>query len=401
MIFIADILGILAFREHALLARAKRQDLGQGLFFFSAGFLAFVLVRNSVYAELPEIMVSRHAGLVQSFFHLNLIQAALFLLLVYIPALVILSNSISGHELGFFVSRQEYREHASVLLPLWGLLLLITAPIQWLMPQFLVIGIFGITVGIFVLLTLTIAYTVWVIKRLNYLTFAQTLGVFALSGITLPVFYLLTSFFAALPLFVLIPLLYIGYQWIRSQFASRMNERIFQQHLRALTANPQDADAHYQLGLMHLKRRNLDAARRYFMDALKIDPADADYHYFLGRTYELKSEWPQALEQYEETYRLNPEHGFGDIFREVGKGYLHSGSVEKGAEFLTFFLKKRNYDPEGRFWLAVALQKKGDLEEMRVQLNLILAQARSHPRFFRKENREWIYLARNMIRNSD
>jgi tetratricopeptide (TPR) repeat protein len=112
-------------------------------------------------------------------------------------------------------------------------------------------------------------------------------------------------------------------------------------------------------------------------------------------------EWPEALEQYEETYRLDPEYGVGDIFREVGKGYLHTGNIEKGMEFLTFFLKKRVSDPEGRFWLAVALKKKGNLEEMRLQLNLILEQARSLPRFFRKKNREWLYLARNMIRNPD
>jgi hypothetical protein len=95
---------------------------------------------------------------------------------------------------------------------------------------------------------------------------------------------------------------------------------------------------------------------------------------------------------------LNPEYGLGDIFREVGKGYLHTGSGEKAKEFLNFFLKKRDSDPEGRYWLAVALQKIGDLEQMRFQLNRILEQARSNPRFFRKENREWIYRARTMLR---
>jgi tetratricopeptide (TPR) repeat protein len=401
MTFITDVLGILAFRGHALRLQARRQVLGRSLLFFAAGFLAFVIVRNSVYADLPEIAVSRQAGLIYSFLHLNLIQAALFLLFVYIPAVVILGNSISGNGLGAFVSRQEYLEHTSVLLPLWGLLLLITAPVQWFLPQFLVIGIFGITVGMLALVILTVVYTVWAVKELNYLSLAQALGVFALSGFTLPIFYLLTSFLAALPLFILIPSGYMGYRWIRSQFASKVNERVFQQHLHALTINPKDADAQYQLGLIHLKRRNLDAAQRYFQGALKIDPDNSDCRYSLGRTYELMGEWPEALEQYEETYRLDPEYGVGDIFREVGKGYLHTGNIEKGMEFLTFFLKKRVSDPEGRFWLAVALKRKGNLEEMRLQLNLILEQARSLPRFFRKKNREWLYLARNMIRNPD
>ena len=61
---------------------------------------------------------------------------------------------------------------------------------------------------------------------------------------------------------------------------------------------------------------------------------------------------------------------------------------------------KRGSDPEGRYWLAVALQKSGDADQMRMQLNTILEQARSNPRFFRKENREWIYKARSLLRNS-
>ena len=107
-----------------------------------------------------------------------------------------------------------------------------------------------------------------------------------------------------------------------------------------------------------------------------------------------------ALEEYEETYRLNPEQSLGDIFREVGKAYLHTGNVDKAIEFLEFFLQTRGSDPEGRYWLAVALHKQGKPEEMRVQLNTILEQARSNPRFFRKEKRAWVLRARTLLRSS-
>jgi len=398
MTFLLDLLGMLAFQTRALRAQAQRQALLWGVICFTAGFLAFGIVRSSVYAALPEF--AGQSEYVDSFFHLNLIQALFFLLLVYIPAVIILGNAISGNGLGLAVSRQEYRSHASALLPLWGLLFLVDAPLQYFVPQFLVIQDFGITIGMLVLLPLILIYTLWSIKQLSYLSGAQALAVFALSCFTLPVYYLLTAFLMSLPFFIMIALLYFGYQWIRGYSASHMNERSFQQQLHALTLNPQDADAHYQLGLIHLKRRHLDVARRYFENALKIDPADPDYHYSLGRVHEMNGEWAGALEQYEETYRLSPEYGLGDIFREVGKGYLHTGNIEKGMEFLRFFLTKRNSDPEGRYWLAVALQKSGDIDQMRIQVNTILDQARSNPRFFRKENREWIYKARNMIRDS-
>jgi tetratricopeptide (TPR) repeat protein len=399
MIFISNLLGMLAFRPSALRAQAERRAPVAGVLCFCVGFLSYALVRNSVYAVLPELM-SQQAGILDSFLNFQLIQILLFLLLIYVPAVIVMSNAISGDGLGFSFSRQEYQTHVSGLLPLWGLLFLICAPLQWLVPHFLIIGVVEISIGMLVRSILIVAYTFWAIKQLNYLSPVQALGVFFLSWFTFPIYYLLTSFFFALPLFIMIPLIYLGYQWIRGYQASHANEHAYQQHLHTLTSNPQDADAQYQLGLIYLKRRSLDAARRYFESALKIDPDDPDYHYFLGRVYELKGEWARALEQYEETYRLNPEYGLGDIFREVGKGYLHTGNTEKAMEFLKFFLTKRGSDPEGRYWLAIALQKTGDTDQMRLQLSMIVEQARSNPRFFRKENREWIYRARSMVRDS-
>ena len=394
MTFLLDLPGMLSFRTRALRATAGRQTLIPGLIFFSAGFLAFSIVRNSVYATLPDF--PGQPGALEAFY--SLIRAVLFLLMLYVPAVIVLSNAVSGDGFGFAVSRHEYRAHGSALLPLWGALFLIDAPLQYFAPHFLVIQNFSITIGMLVLLPAMLAYTFWAIQRLNYLSAGQAAGVFALSLFTWPVYYLLTSFVLALPFFILIPLIWLAYHWFRDQFASRANERAFQHHLQALTSNPQDSDAHYQLGLIHLKRRNVEVARRYFENAIRIDPSDADYRYSLGRSHEMSGEWGKALEQYEETYRLNPESGLGDILREVGKAYLHTDCVEKGIEFLKFFLSKRGSDPEGRYWLAVAMKKAGDEEQMRLQLNTILEQARSHPRFFRKENREWFYKARSMIR---
>jgi tetratricopeptide (TPR) repeat protein len=399
MTFITDLLGTLAFRSRAISALAERRATVAGGICFSVGYLLYALVRSLVYASLPELMSQRSLW-IGYFTGLQLFQILLFLLVIYIPFVILASNAIAGDGLGLSISKHEYQAHVSALLPLWGALSLFAAPLQYFVPHFLIIGVVEISIGMLIRSILVIAYTLWAIRRLNYLSAVQVLGTFALSWFTFPVYYLLTSFLLALPFFVLIPLIFLVSQWFRGYHASQVNERDYRQHLHALTVNPQDADAQYQLGLIYLKRRNLDAACRYFENALKIDPGDADYHYFLARAHELKGEWSSALEQYEETYRLNPEYGLGDIFREVGKSYLHVGNAEKAMEFLKFFLSKRGSDPEGRYWLAVALQKTGDSEQMRAQLHIIAEQARSNPRFFRKENREWIYRAREIIRDS-
>jgi tetratricopeptide (TPR) repeat protein len=407
----SELLGMLAFRGHALRAQAERRASVAGISWFTIGFLVYVIVRHSVYAGLPDLAFQEFE-FVQTF--LSLVEILLFLLILYVPVLILLGNAFSGDGLGFSFSRQEYQTHISALLPLWGVLFLIASPFQWLIPFIPLPAIplsviplpvaanivMDISFGILVLSILLFIYTIWSIKQLSYLSWAQSIGVFALSWITFPILFLLSSFIFALPFFILIPLLYLTFSWLRDHFASQANERGFQQNLHVLTLNPQDADAHYQLGLIHLKRRNLDAAKRYFENALKIEPADPDYHYYLGQTYELQGEWHLALEQHEETYRLNPEYGLGDIFREVGKAYLHAGNAEKAREFLNYFLAKRSSDPQGRYWLAVAMQKIGDMDQMRFQLNILTEQARANPRFFRKGNREWIYRARNLSRNS-
>ncbi len=399
MTFLSNILGMLAFRAAALRAQAELRAPVVGVLCFCVGFLSYTWVRNTVYAVLPELL-SRRSGLIGSILDFQLIQSLLFLMLIYVPAIIVLSNAISGDGLGLSVSRREYQAHISALLPLWGMLFLICAPLQLLVPHFIIIGLIEISVGMLVRSLLLLGYTFWAVKQLNYLSPVQALGVFLLSWLTFPLYYILISFLFALPFFFMILLIYLGYQWIRGYQSAHAGARAYQQHLHTLTSNPQDADAHYQLGLIYLKRRSLDAARRYFENALKIDSGDADYHYYLGRVYEMKGEWAQALEQYEETYRINPEYRLGDIFREVGKAYLHTGRAEKAIEFLKFFLTKRGSDPEGRYWLAMAAKETGDAGQMRVQLQSILDQARSSPRFFRKENREWIYRARNRIRDS-
>lgn len=398
MTFLSSLTAMLAMRTRALRRLSERQELIPALMLFCAGFLSFAVIRSRVYASLPDFAYQQ-LGPMQYFLSLNLLQALAFLLLVYVPVLIVSSNAVSDGS-GFSILKTEYRAHISVLLPLWGMLFLIDTPLQILFPQFLVIGFVGISIAMLVLLVLMATYTVWAISQLNFLTIPQAVGVFALSWFTLPVYAVLTSFLVALPVFVLIALSYFGYQSLRTHFESRENERTFQKSLHALTVNPQDADAHYQLGLVSLKKQKPEMAQTHLRNAIGIVPDEPEYHYYLGRACESNEQWPDALSEYEAAYRLYPEFGRGDILRALGKAYLHTGNVERSIEFLNLFITRRNSDPEGRYWLARALEKSGDLDQMRFQLSTILEQSRTSPRFFRKENREWIYRARNLLRVS-
>ncbi|HEX8424177.1 MAG TPA: tetratricopeptide repeat protein, partial [Pyrinomonadaceae bacterium] len=55
----------------------------------------------------------------------------------------------------------------------------------------------------------------------------------------------------------------------------------FRQNLEAATLNPADASAHYNLGLIHLQRKEPAEARSRFERAVEIDPEEVDSHYQL------------------------------------------------------------------------------------------------------------------------
>lgn len=404
MVWLKNLIGTLGFRTTALRALADSQAVSVGIVCHIAGYLAYALVRSVVYISLPEFsQMYVQGGLSFAGLGTGLVQGLIFLLLLFVPAVVALSNAFSDDGLGLSFTVAEYRAHIAVLFPLWGAVYLVTAPLQWPLQHSLVFGyIIEVEISMAYLLRslLLVLYTFWAVMRLNYLSPVKTIGIFALSMLTAPIFAAIYLFIRSLPFLLLILLFYPVARWIRNLGIGRTGTGDFQRNMRTLTINPQNADAHYQLGRISLDRGNPDTAREHFDAAVKITQHVAEYYYYFGIACERKKDWGKALECYEKAYRLDPEYGQGDIFREVGKAYLNTGSVEKGKEFLTFFLSRRDADPEGRYWLADALVKSGDTTDARIQLSMVLEQARENPRFFRKRNREWIYRARNLLRET-
>ena len=399
--WLKNLTGALGFRLAALKTLSGSQSVTAGIMSYITGYLAYALVRGFVYGH--EILFTRN-GILPQIWGLNLKQEFiffLFLLFFFVPAIVALSNAFSDDGLGFSFSATEYREHFSALLPVWGAICLVTAPLQWPFPHFLVIGdALEISVTYLLRAILLGIYSFWIVMRLNYLSPIRVFGVFIVSALTVPLFFLVSAFIWSLPFLFLLLLIYVAANWIRNLGIGRTSAVDFQRNQHELTINPHNADAHYQIGRINLDKGNPEAAYDYLNNAVKINNQVAEYYYYFGLACERKMNWVEALEYYETTYRLDPEFGQGDIFREVGKAYLNTGGVEKGKEFLNFFLARRVADPEGRYWLAIALLKTGNKAEARFQLSQILEHTKANPRFFRKRNREWIYRARNLMRET-
>ena len=114
---------------------------------------------------------------------------------------------------------------------------------------------------------------------------------------------------------------------MRKQLSSKIWN---QQHL-----NPADASAHYNLGLIHQNRGELDAARERFERALQIDPEEIDASYQLGRIARQQKRYADAIQNFEQVVARNPAHSLHEIWREVAATYIAAGQFEDARTALT------------------------------------------------------------------
>jgi predicted Zn-dependent protease len=55
--------------------------------------------------------------------------------------------------------------------------------------------------------------------------------------------------------------------------------------------------------------------------------------------------------------RLDENHSFGDVWREIGAIYLRAGRLKDAEQCLSKFVDRREYDPEGLYVLGETLMK--------------------------------------------
>ena len=126
---------------------------------------------------------------------------------------------------------------------------------------------------------------------------------------------------------------------------SRQN---FNRNLEALTVNPHDSDAHYQLGLIYQQRRNYAEAISRFEKAVEIDPSETDAHYQLGVIALEQKRYEDARRHFAATLALNDKHSSSEAWRGLGAADFQLGNTEQALAELQKYAERREFDPEGR-----------------------------------------------------
>jgi tetratricopeptide (TPR) repeat protein len=173
----------------------------------------------------------------------------------------------------------------------------------------------------------------------------------------------------------------------------------FRQNLEAATLNPADASAHYNLGLIHLHRKELPAARERFERAIGIDAEEIDAHYQLGRIARAEGRLADAIKHFEQVVVRDPAHAQQEIWREIGATYVHAGQFADAEEALERFLDKRQSDPEGLYLMGRAYFGQGRLREAKEWMQRCVEAVRTAPAYKYRTERRWLNEAQQFLRS--
>jgi tetratricopeptide (TPR) repeat protein len=199
-------------------------------------------------------------------------------------------------------------------------------------------------------------------------------------------------------------LLFFLFMLLRGYFSDIMGghraRAAFRQNLETATLNPADASAHYNLGLIHQSRGELDQARERFERALQIDPEEIDASYQLGRIARQQKRYADAIQNFEQVVARNQAHSQHEVWREVAATYIAAGQFEDARTALDQFLEHRPSDPEGLYLMGRAHAGLGHKREATSLMQACIEAVKTAPAYKYRASKRWLNEAQQFIKSS-
>jgi len=197
-------------------------------------------------------------------------------------------------------------------------------------------------------------------------------------------------------------LLFILFMLLRGYFSDIMGTQrakaAFKQNLESATLNPADASAHYNLGLIHQSRGELDQARERFERALQIDDGEIDASYQLGRIARQQKRYADAIQNFEHVVTRDQAHSQYEVWREVAATYIAAGQFEDARNALEQFLEHRPSDPEGLYLMGRAHAGLGHKREATNLMQACIEAVKTAPAYKYRASKRWLNEAQQFIK---
>ncbi len=173
--------------------------------------------------------------------------------------------------------------------------------------------------------------------------------------------------------------------------------RNFKRFLQNSTVNPKDADAHVQLGLIYMQRRQESMAREHFEKAIRIDENEIDANYEMGKINRGKGNLQEALNNFSIVVEQNDKHALSEVWREIGVTYFSAHMLAEACDALEKFVHRRSADVEGLYYLGKVLKAQGEKEKAKEMFERAINSAQTAPDFRRGTVKQWSKLAKKEI----
>lgn len=199
--------------------------------------------------------------------------------------------------------------------------------------------------------------------------------------------------------FLLLMIFFLVRGYVGGILRTQRARESFKKNLEAATLNPADASAHYNLGLIHQQRGEIEAARERFERAVQIDDDEIDAHYQLGRIAGQQKRLADAVRHFEQVVSRDPSHSQHEIWREVGATYIAAGQHEDARNALEQFLEHRPSDPEGLYLMGRAHAGLGHQREAASSMQACIDAVKTAPAYKYRADKRWLNEAQQFLRS--
>jgi tetratricopeptide (TPR) repeat protein len=146
---------------------------------------------------------------------------------------------------------------------------------------------------------------------------------------------------------------------------------------QVIAQKPDDAEAHYNLGTLHLRRNDLEQARHYMEQTLKLRANYPEAWNNLGMIAAQQGQPDEAVRDFQESLSQRPNYAIASL--NLGNLYRRQGAFDKAQTFLNRALEIQPDDAETNYSLGMLYAQQGQTQSAADYLQKAIALRPGYP----------------------
>ena len=130
---------------------------------------------------------------------------------------------------------------------------------------------------------------------------------------------------------------------------------------QVIAAQPQNAEAHYNLGTLYLRKNNLSEARRYLEQTVKLRPEYPEAWNNLGMIAGQQNQYDEAIRKFNQSLTQRPDYVIALL--NLGNIYRRQGNVAESNRLLNRAVELEPENAEANYSLGMLYARRDDVAQ--------------------------------------